>query len=87
MLGVLGTHSHHQQRGAGAMLVQWGADVADEAGSCCYLDASAAGYRLCRKKRFEDVDVIEMDLSRFGGKGHSRHICVIRPVKAAGFQT
>lgn len=65
------------------MLVQWGADIADEAGLCCYLEASAAGCHLYRKKGFEDVDDIVLDLSRYGGRGHSRHVCMIRPAKVA----
>lgn len=83
VLGILDTHPDHQRRGAGAMLVQWGADVADDAGLCCYLEASAAGYHLYRKKGFEDVDLIVLDLSRYGGRGHSRHVCMIRPAKVA----
>ena len=37
------------------MLVQWGTDIADEAGLRCYLEASPAGYHLYRKKGFKDV--------------------------------
>jgi hypothetical protein len=54
------------------MLVQWGTDIADEAHIPCYVEGTAAGYKLYRKKGFEDVDAIDMDLSRYGGKGLSQ---------------
>jgi len=82
-LWLLDTSPAHQRRGAGGMLVQWGTDIADEAHIPCYVEGTAAGYKLYRKKGFEDVDAIDMDLSRYGGKGLSHHACMIRPAKPA----
>ncbi|MCJ1401662.1 hypothetical protein MMC11_004879 [Xylographa trunciseda] len=81
LLGLLDTHPDHQKRGAGGMLVQWGINVADEAGLCCYLEASSAGYTLYRQKGFKDVETIEMDMAKYGKEGVSRHVCMIRPAK------
>ncbi|MCJ1393140.1 hypothetical protein MMC18_006012 [Xylographa bjoerkii] len=82
LLGLLDTHPDHQRRGAGAMLVQWGANIADEAGLRCYLEASPAGYHLYRQKGFKDVGNIDMNMAKYGKEGVSRHVCMIRPAKA-----
>ncbi|MCJ1434230.1 hypothetical protein MMC27_003597 [Xylographa pallens] len=55
LLGLLDTHPDHQRRGAGSMLVQWGTNVADEAGLRCYLEATQAGRHLYLQKGFKDV--------------------------------
>ncbi|MCJ1377857.1 hypothetical protein MMC17_000953 [Xylographa soralifera] len=55
LLGLLDTHPDHQRRGAGGMLVQWGTDIADEAGLPCYLEATSAGHHLYDRKGFKDV--------------------------------
>ena len=81
VLGILVIHPKHQRRGAGAMLVQWGTDLADEAGLPCYLEASSKGYDLYKRKGFEDVEFLDMDMSKWGREGVNRHICMIRPAK------
>ena len=82
VLGILTTDPKHQHRGAGAMLVQWGCDVADELGLECYLEASDAGRRLYQKKGFTDVEYLDMDMSQYDkGRGMHRHVVMIRPVK------
>ena len=80
VLGILDTHPDHQRRGAGARLVQWGTDVADEAHIPCYLSASPNGYPLYKKKGFEDVDLMEIDLSKWG-HGIYRQVFMLRPAK------
>ena len=82
-LFLLDTHPNHQRRGAGTMLVQWGANVADEAGLCCYLEGTSAGYSLYQKMGFKDVDVVDIDMGRWGKEGIYRHVCMIRPAKVA----
>lgn len=82
VLGILTTDPKHQRRGAGAMLVQWGCDVADELGLECYLEASDAGHRLYQKKGFTDVEYLDMDMSKYDkSRGMHRHVVMIRPVK------
>ena len=83
VLALLDTHPNHQRRGAGTMLVQWGINVADEAGLCCYLEASSAGYALYHKMGFKDVDVIDVDMGKWGKEGIYRHVCMIRPAMVA----
>ena len=63
------------------MLVDWGTKVGDEAGIPCYLEGTPAGYHLYKQSGFKDVEVLDMDLTKWGGKGIHRHICMIRPAK------
>lgn len=79
VLNLLDTLPAHQRRGAGTQLVKWGADVADQHGLPCYLEGSPAGYHLYRKFGFEDVENLDMDLTRWGGEGIHRFVCMIRP--------
>jgi GNAT superfamily N-acetyltransferase len=54
-LDVLCTDSEHQRRGAGAMVVQYGCDIADREGFPIYIDASAKGKPLYEKFGFRDL--------------------------------
>ncbi|MCJ1293671.1 hypothetical protein MMC34_005226 [Xylographa carneopallida] len=76
-------HCYHQRRNAGALLVQWGTNIADEAGLRCYLEASPAGHHLYHKEGFRDVEPLELNMAKYGKEGASRHMCMIRPAKAA----
>ena len=78
-LNLLDTLPAHQRRGAGTQLVKWGAAVADQHGLPSYLEASPAGYQLYRKFGFEDLENIDMDLTRWGVEGTHRFVCMIRP--------
>ncbi|KFY74621.1 hypothetical protein V499_05368 [Pseudogymnoascus sp. VKM F-103] len=53
-LDTVGTHPDYQKRGAGAMLVKWGCDLADENDVAAYVDASKAGAPLYKKHGFVD---------------------------------
>lgn len=79
MLNILDTMPSHQRRGAGTQLVTWGAEIADQYGLPCYLEASADGYPLYKKIGFEDVDLLDLDLTKWGRQGIHRWVCMIRP--------
>lgn len=79
VLNLLDTLPAHQRRGAGTQLVRWGTDVADQHGLPCYLEASPEGYHLYRNFDFEDVENLDMDLTKWGGSGTHRFVCMIRP--------
>ncbi|KAI9879338.1 MAG: hypothetical protein M1830_008798 [Pleopsidium flavum] len=81
LLQILDTLPSHQRRGAGTQLIKWGVDVGDKYGIPCYLEASPAGYHLYRKCGFEDVENLDMDLTKWGGKGTHRYVCMIRPAQ------
>jgi predicted N-acetyltransferase YhbS len=55
----------HQRRGAGAMLVQWGLDLADKLQLPAFLEASDAGKKLYTILGFEPVHVEMFDLSKY----------------------
>ncbi|KAJ5219709.1 hypothetical protein N7468_008913 [Penicillium chermesinum] len=53
-LDAVATHPDYQRRGAGAMLLQWGCDMADEMRLSAYVDASKEGAGLYAKFGFVD---------------------------------
>lgn len=79
---MLNTHPDHQRRGAGRMLVGWGVGIADEAVLPCYLEGSPAGYRLYKTAGFENVDTLDIDMSRWGGEGVYQYCLMVRPEKS-----
>lgn len=80
-LEMMATHPAHQGRGAGAMLVAWGAARAEADGVEAYLDATPAGKPLYARFGFRDavepwaaagLDVVG------GGGGAYRHSFMVR---------
>ncbi|KAL5389774.1 hypothetical protein DPSP01_002265 [Paraphaeosphaeria sporulosa] len=55
----------HQRRGAGALLVKWGLDLADKAQLPSFLEASDAGKKLYTSLGYEPVAVETFDLSKY----------------------
>lgn len=51
------------------MLVEWGIEVAAKEGLPCWLQSTPQGYGLYSKCGFEDVGVMEIDMSKYGGVG------------------
>lgn len=87
LLSLLATHPEHQGLGAGSMLIEWAFPRADELGLRCYVDASAKGYSLYKKRGFsEQVGVLEVDMGKYeGGGGHEiqRWVALARGPKVA----
>lgn len=70
MLALLATRPEHWGRGAGSLLIRWAFPRADEMGVKCFVDASATGYPVYKKRGFVDVGVMEVDFDDYeGGKG------------------
>ncbi|KAG7005162.1 hypothetical protein G7Y79_00021g050290 [Physcia stellaris] len=70
MLANLATRPEHEGRGAGSMLIRWAFPRADEMGVKCFVDSSAVGYPVYKKRGFVDVGIMEVDFDRYeGGKG------------------
>jgi ribosomal protein S18 acetylase RimI-like enzyme len=76
-LETLVTHPMHQRRGAGAMIVSWGCQKADELGLVAYLEASAAGRGLYKKYGFQEQAELVTDLGEFGGTIDT-HVAMLR---------
>lgn len=65
---TLVTHPQHQGRGAGATLLRWGLEKAQEAGLEAFLESTKAGRGLYEKNGFQHVEDLDLDLSQWGGK-------------------
>lgn len=73
-LVTLVTDPEQERRGAGALLVRWGVERADEAGLDAYLSASPMGRGLYGKFGFEVVREVPFDCAEFGGEGAVSHV-------------
>jgi GNAT superfamily N-acetyltransferase len=80
---VLVTHPDHHRRGAGAMLVKYGCDKADEAGIPGYLEASQLGKPLYERFGFKELYHREFPLEKYGGTGVDRNSVMVRPAKGS----
>lgn len=81
-LKLLHTDPEQQKRGAGSMLLKWGADEADRLGLPSYLEASEAGRPLYEKFGYETVDVLHVDFSKWGGPADGSCCLMLRPPKS-----
>jgi hypothetical protein len=50
------------------MLVKWGIDEAKRLGMIAYLESSEAAHELYRKMGFQDVELHEVDMSKWGAE-------------------
>lgn len=61
-------HPDYQGKGLGKMLVQQGLDLADAEGKKTFLSSTEAGYEFYLKLGFKEVDVVKIDVTKWGGK-------------------
>lgn len=78
-LKLLSTHSDHQRRGAGALLLKWGSEQADRIGADCYLEATTTGRPLYEKFGYRQVGMFNLDMTRFGGPDDANICLMARP--------
>jgi GNAT superfamily N-acetyltransferase len=81
LLAVLFVHPAYQRKGAGTMMVQWGADLADQLMLPAWVEASPFGHGLYAKYGFEDVERVEVVTKTMVGE----YTCMRRPLKVKGF--
>jgi GNAT superfamily N-acetyltransferase len=77
-LHMLHTDPAYQGCGAGSALVEHVKRRADELGLPVYLESSGAAHGFYRKRGFEDVEMLELDFSRFGGPERYQQPLMIR---------
>ena len=65
------------------MLVGWGTTLADGMELPCYLEASTAGRGLYASVGFDDVETLDMDMSKWGGEGIYHQYVMVRPPNIA----
>jgi hypothetical protein len=63
------------------MMVQWGADLADQLMLPAWVEASPFGHGLYAKYGFEDVERVEVVTKTMVGE----YTCMRRPLKVKGF--
>ncbi|KAK5103112.1 hypothetical protein LTS08_003915 [Lithohypha guttulata] len=65
-LAILATDPDHQRRGAAGLLVKWGVEEAKRYNLPLYVESSEAGHELYKKYGFKDLELHEIDMSRWG---------------------
>ncbi|KAF2495867.1 hypothetical protein BU16DRAFT_526416 [Lophium mytilinum] len=78
LLDTLATLPEYHRRGAGAIVVKWGAEKADELGIEFYLTSSMVARPLYEKYGFVLVKDNWFDRGPWGGEGLDWHGCMVR---------
>jgi GNAT superfamily N-acetyltransferase len=81
-LHMLHTDPEYQGRGAGSALMDWGKQKADELRLPIYLESSRKGHLFYQKHGFKDIEVLDIDLSKFGGPVHKQPLMIWEPSKS-----
>jgi hypothetical protein len=63
------------------MLLEHVLQMADKEGKVAYIEATDTGYPLYLKLGWKQIDVVELDLSKFGGKGTASNRIMLREVQ------
>lgn len=79
---MLATDPAHHRRGAGGMIMKWGAAEADRLGIPAYLEATEAGEPLYQKYGFAKDGTFTIPLHKFGGEGEGHLSLMERPQAA-----
>ena len=69
VLGVLCTDPAYFRRGVGTDLIKWGLEIADKEDLPSYLEASKFGHALYSRLGFEDLEVLTVDMKKYGWEG------------------
>src|SRR5207248_1577356 len=75
---LLCVHRDHQRRGAGAALVQWGLDQAENFGLPAYLEASVYGYPLYLKMGFHEINTMTVKAEKWDGSHDMNYVVMLK---------
>lgn len=75
---LLATDPSYQRRGLASKLLKHVFQMADKEGKMSYIEATAAGFPVYQKIGYRQVDIVEVDLEKFGGKGTASNRCMLR---------
>lgn len=67
-LHILVVKPEHQGRGAGGMMIRWGAERADGDGAACYLDSTTVAKGVYERYGFREVDRLVLEGQDHGGE-------------------
>ncbi|CZR60970.1 uncharacterized protein PAC_10866 [Phialocephala subalpina] len=65
---LLGTHPAYQRKGLASKLLKHVLDMADREGRKVYIEATPAGHPVYLRLGFRDIDVVSVDLRKWGGE-------------------
>jgi GNAT superfamily N-acetyltransferase len=68
---LVATDPAYQRRGLASKLLKHMLQFADGEGKMAYIEATALGFPVYQKLSFKEVDIVEVDLSKYGGKGYA----------------
>ncbi|KAK0630233.1 hypothetical protein B0T17DRAFT_216403 [Bombardia bombarda] len=66
-LGLLASTPTRHRTGAGSALLRWGTELADSLGLPSYLEASPYGYSLYKKFGYQEIDVLDLNITERWG--------------------
>jgi GNAT superfamily N-acetyltransferase len=75
---LLATDPAYQRRGLATKLLNHVLDMADKQGKVSYLESTDAGWSVYRKLAYKEIDVLEIDLSKWGSKEVGRNRILLR---------
>jgi GNAT superfamily N-acetyltransferase len=75
---LLATAPAYQRRGLGNRLLKHVLQMADKEGKMAYIEATDAGFPIYLKLGWKQIDVVELDLSKYGGKGIASNRLMLR---------
>lgn len=78
VLHILVTDPEHHRRGAGAMLIRWGTEQADDAQLPAFLEATMVGVPLYTREGFQARHEEVFDLKKYGLEGTDVSTVMIR---------
>lgn len=79
---MLQTDPKHERRGAGSLLIKKVLEEAQQLGMIAYLESSEAGHSLYADLGFQDVELQELDMSKWGAtKTHKTWSMIREPTK------
>lgn len=79
VLSLLAVDPAYQRRGLGTVVLKYMLEQVNASGNKAYLEAMPAGHGLYKKLGWEDVELMELDMSSIGVKESGKIICMVRP--------
>jgi GNAT superfamily N-acetyltransferase len=74
----MATDPAYQRRGLASKLLKHVLEMADRDGKKAYIEATVAGYPVYERLGWKVVDLVEIDLSKWGGKGIGSNRIMLR---------
>ncbi|KAA6412761.1 MAG: hypothetical protein FRX48_03753 [Lasallia pustulata] len=84
LLDICFCNPTHHRRGAGAQLVKWGCDRADEMGVQAFVEATLTGRRLYEKHGFVVTEAVDLKAERWPDRPLIQYLFMHRPARGKG---